>query len=50
MMRDLFDAFGRDSPAAQHVRKEGTNVAATLRAAERDDENGVKHLQSSICN
>jgi hypothetical protein len=48
-MRDLFDPFGCDSPAAEHISEEGTDVVTPLRAAEGDEENGVEHLQSSMC-
>ena len=42
MMRDLFDTFGRDPPAAEDVCEERTDIVAPLRATERYDEDSVK--------
>ena len=38
MVRDFFDALGRDPPPAQHVGEERTNVVASLGAAEGHDQ------------
>ncbi len=47
MMRDLFNAFGTDAAAAEHVGEEWTDVVASLRAAEGDQQDGVEHAALS---
>ena len=42
MMGNLFDAFGAHAPAAQHVGEEWTDVVASLRAAEGDEQDRVE--------
>ena len=42
VVRDFLDALGRHAPAAQHVGEERPDVVGTLRAAERDDQDGVE--------
>jgi hypothetical protein len=43
MMRDLFDAVGRDAPAAEHVCEKWPDVVAPFGAAERNDEDRIEH-------
>jgi hypothetical protein len=42
VVRDLLDARRRDIPSPQHVGEEGSNLIHPLRAAECDEEYGIK--------
>ena len=42
VMRDFFDPLGADAPAAKDVREKRTDVFASLRTAERNDQDGVE--------
>ena len=47
MMGNFFDALRAHAPAAQHVGEERTDVVASLRAAEGDEQDRVEHAALS---
>jgi hypothetical protein len=42
VVRDFLDTFGTDTPAAEDIRQERSNVIEPLWPAKRDDEDGIK--------
>src|SRR3954447_15829234 len=48
MTRDFFDSFGRYPAPAQHIGQERPHVLRPLRAAKRDQQDGVEHLRRRL--